>query len=122
MIRGTVKTRFKSDYYEYKVSGIELLSEVRNTYVKSITINVPLAKLNAQVVKTIENLVTENKGKALLKFNVHDPENNMFIEITDGINEDQEVITGSYRAVSKKLNDDDQVKKVDKKDLFKEEK
>jgi DNA polymerase-3 subunit alpha len=81
MIKGTVKTRFNSDYYEYKVSGIELLSEVRETYVKSITVNLPLSKLNEHVVKAIENLVAENKGKALLKFNVYDPENNMFIEM-----------------------------------------
>ena len=81
MIKGTVKTRFNSDYYEYKVSGIELLSEVRETYVKSITVNLPLSKLNEHVVKAIENLVAENKGKALLKFNVYDPENNMHIEM-----------------------------------------
>jgi HlyD family secretion protein len=45
----------------------------------------------------------------------------MFIEITEGIEKDQEIITGPYRAVSKKLKDNDLVKKVDKKDLFKED-
>ena len=48
-------------------------------------------------------------------------QDNMFIEITEGIEKDQEIITGPYRAVSKKLKDNDLVKKVDKKDLFKED-
>ena len=42
----------------------------------------------------------------------------MYIQIIEGIDEDQEIIVGPYRAVSKKLKDGDDVKKVDKKDLF----
>lgn len=45
-------------------------------------------------------------------------QDNMYIQITEGLNKDQEVIVGPYRAVSKKLKDGDEVKKVDKKDLF----
>ncbi|MEN8115577.1 MAG: DNA polymerase III subunit alpha [Bacteroidota bacterium] len=81
MVKGAVKQRFKSDFYEFKVTSIELLSEVRKNYIKSITINLPLPKLNGAIVKTIENLAKENTGKALLRFNVYDPENNMNIEM-----------------------------------------
>ena len=45
-------------------------------------------------------------------------QDNMYIQIIEGLNKDQEVIVGPYRAVSKKLKDGDSVKKVDKKDLF----
>ena len=45
-------------------------------------------------------------------------QDNMYIQITEGIDVDQEIIVGPYRAVSKKLSDGDDVKKVDKKDLF----
>ncbi len=45
-------------------------------------------------------------------------QDNMYIQITEGLTKDQEVIVGPYRAVSKKLKDGDSVKKVDKKDLF----
>jgi HlyD family secretion protein len=48
-------------------------------------------------------------------------QDNMHIEILEGIEEGQEVITGPYRAVSKKLKNNDKVEKVDKKDLFKKE-
>lgn len=48
-------------------------------------------------------------------------QDNMHIQILEGIEEGQEVITGPYRAVSKKLKNNDKVEKVDKKDLFKKE-
>lgn len=44
------------------------------------------------------------------------------IEIKEGLNGDEEVITGPYDVVSKKLKDDYEVKKVDKKELFEKSK
>lgn len=41
-----------------------------------------------------------------------------YIEITDGLKEGQEVVTGPYDVVSKTLKDGDQVKVVPKKELF----
>ena len=81
MVKGTVKQRFGSEYYEFKVSQIELLSEVRKNYIKSITINLPLQHLNERTIVEIEHLVKNNKGKALLKFNVYDTENNMQVDL-----------------------------------------
>ena len=43
MVKGTVKQRFNSNFYEFKVNSIELLNDVRSNYVKSITVNLPLA-------------------------------------------------------------------------------
>lgn len=48
-------------------------------------------------------------------------QDNTYIEIIEGLTEDDEIVTGPYRAVSKKLEDGDAVKKVDKKDLFSDE-
>jgi HlyD family secretion protein len=48
-------------------------------------------------------------------------QDNTFIEIKEGLEEGQEVITGPYRAVSKRLKDGDMVKKVDKKELYTED-
>lgn len=81
MIRGTVKQRFNSDYYEFKATQIELLSEARKNYVKSVTINVSLNELTESIIKDIEKLAQNNKGKSLLKFNVYNPENNMYIHL-----------------------------------------
>lgn len=81
MVKGTVRTRFKSDFYEFKVKQIELLSEVKKNYIKSVTINLPLHKLNESVIKEIDSLSQNNIGNAVLKFNVYDPENNMQIQM-----------------------------------------
>ncbi len=49
-------------------------------------------------------------------------QDNTYIQVTEGVNEGQEVITAPYRAVSKKLKDGDKVTKVDAKDLYADEK
>lgn len=61
-------------------------------------------------------------GKAVMKPVKTGIQDNMFIQIVDGLGIDDEVITGPYRAVSKKLKEGDAVNKVDKKDLFADEK
>ena len=48
-------------------------------------------------------------------------QDNTFIEILSGVEEGDEVIIAPYRAVSKTLKNRDEVEKVDKEDLFKEE-
>lgn len=69
----------------------------------------------------VEVVFVYEDGKAIMKKVSTGIQDNMFIEITEGIEKDDEIITGPYRAVSKKLKDGDPVKKVDKKDLFKED-
>ncbi len=48
-------------------------------------------------------------------------QDNMYIQVLEGVKEGQEIITAPYRAVSKKLKDGDKVKKVDPKDLYTDE-
>lgn len=81
MVKGGVRTRFKSEFYEFKVTQIELLSEVKKNYVKSVTVNIPLNRINESVIEKINMLAQNNVGKAVLKFNVYDPENNMQIQM-----------------------------------------
>ena len=45
-------------------------------------------------------------------------QNNMYIQITEGLTEGQEIIVAPYRAVSKGLKNNDDVEVVDKKKLF----
>ncbi|MBT6004365.1 MAG: DNA polymerase III subunit alpha, partial [Prolixibacteraceae bacterium] len=76
MVKGSVRQRYNSEYYEFKISQIELLSEVRKNYIKSITINLPLNKVNEKIIGEFEKLTLNNKGNTLLKFNIYDWENN----------------------------------------------
>ncbi len=81
MVKGSVKQRFNGTSYEFKISQIELLSEVRKNYVKSITLNLPVQKLNKQVIELIEEMTKNNKGNTLMKFNIYNPENNMNVQM-----------------------------------------
>ncbi len=49
-------------------------------------------------------------------------QDNNYIQILEGIEEDDEIITAPYNAISKKLKTDAMVEVVDKKDLFKDDK
>jgi len=61
------------------------------------------------------------EGKASMQKVKTGIQDNMYIQITDGLEDGQEIIVGPYRAVSEKLKDGDMVYKVDRKDLFKED-
>lgn len=45
-------------------------------------------------------------------------QNTMYIEIESGLSDEQEIITGPYSLISKRLKDGDKVEEVDKKELF----
>jgi HlyD family secretion protein len=60
-------------------------------------------------------------GKAVLKSVKTGIQDNTNIQVTEGIGEGDEVIVGPYRAVSKTLKNGDEVEKVSKEDLFKDE-
>ncbi len=57
-------------------------------------------------------------GKAVKRDVKTGVQDNTYIEILSGLKGDEEIITAPYSAVSKTIKDGDEVKKVDKKDLF----
>jgi HlyD family secretion protein len=70
-------------------------------------------------VKEYVFLIEAKKAKMTeVKTGIQD---NTYIQIKSGLEEGQEVITGPYRAISKRLKNDDAVKVVDKKELYAEE-
>jgi HlyD family secretion protein len=70
----------------------------------------------------VKEYVFLNKdGRAFMQEVKTGVQDNTYIEILSGIEEGQEVITGPYRAISKRLKNDDVIKIVDKKDLYTEE-
>jgi len=81
MIKGKVQKSYRGEQMEFRITGIELLSEVRKNYVKSITINLPVSHITAPMIELLEKITLNNKGKVLLKFNIYDPESNMNIQM-----------------------------------------
>ncbi len=68
--------------------------------------------------KVVEYVFLYKNEKAVLTKVSTGIQDNTFIEITEGLSEGDEVIVAPYRAVSKSLKNNDEVEKVDKKDLF----
>jgi HlyD family secretion protein len=68
-----------------------------------------------------EYVFVYNDGLAILTEVKTGIQDNTYIQITEGLEEGEEVIVAPYRAVSKTLKNRDEVEKVDKKDLFKKE-
>lgn len=81
-------------------------------------VNIEVAKQDEDVK---EYVFLNDAGKAKMVEVSTGIQDNSYIEVTSGLEEDQEVITGPYRAISKRLKDGDVVKVVDKKDLYAEE-
>ena len=75
-------------------------------------------KANDLQKKTQEYVFLYQKDIAKLQKVKTGIQDNMYIEIKEGLKEGQEVITAPYRLVSKTLRNNDKVKKVDKKELF----
>jgi HlyD family secretion protein len=77
------------------------------------------AAASEEDVKEYVFLVENKKTRMVeVKTGIQD---NTYIQVLSGLEEGQEVITGPYRAISKRLKNDDAVKVVDKKELYAEE-
>ncbi|MBI9054868.1 MAG: efflux RND transporter periplasmic adaptor subunit [Bacteroidales bacterium] len=61
-----------------------------------------------------------SKDSALTRIVKTGIQNNKFIEITEGLTEEDQIVTAPYSAISRKLKDGAIIKIVDKKDLFNE--
>ena len=66
---------------DFKIHSIQLLSELRDKMLKSITLNIPLRDISDDLIKHLDSLVKENTkekdGTCYLKINVMDAEDNI---------------------------------------------
>lgn len=84
-IRGKVQDRYKqADVLEFKISYIQLLSDVRDKLLKGITISVSVNDINETIIENLSKLLSENakqKGNCTLNFKIIDPENNTAVDM-----------------------------------------
>jgi HlyD family secretion protein len=85
--------------------------------VKEEDANAEVAALKEEVK---EYVFLAKDGKTFMQEVKTGIQDNTYIEIISGVEEGQEVITGPYRAISKRLKNDDAIQVVDKKDLYTE--
>ncbi len=118
--------------------GMSATVEIRTEYAKNVLI-IPIGAVTTRdttdaMQKAIVELDEKDKKKdfvevvfvyedgfARMKEVLIGIQDNANIEIKEGLEEGSEIVTGPYSLISKTLKDGDELKKTDRKDLFKEE-
>jgi DNA polymerase III subunit alpha len=88
-IEGEYKQRFNSDEMEFRVNDVRLLESIGAEKTKSVTLRIPLTKIDAAFIDSIENLCKTYKGRHELK-----------VELLDFTNKDKVSLISSARKVN----------------------
>ncbi|MEG1721378.1 MAG: DNA polymerase III subunit alpha [Bacteroidales bacterium] len=74
--------RFNPEDYEFKIGQIELLPDVKDRLVESLTIGVPLQEIHNVMVDTLQSMIVSEKGgKTKLYFEIYDPETQHIVKL-----------------------------------------
>ena len=73
--------QWKPSEFDIKVNSIELLADVKESCVEKLTISVPLADLNEELIVELSSLLRKQPGSVELYFKVHDVENHMSVDL-----------------------------------------
>ncbi len=74
LVKGKVQKRmFREDELTVRIQNIHLLTSVKDELIKSLTVIIPLDRLNDDLVKNLKELAVKNKGNTELKIMVADP-------------------------------------------------
>ncbi|WP_321519958.1 DNA polymerase III subunit alpha [uncultured Bacteroides sp.] len=80
-IKGRCQPRqWKPDELDIKITSMELLQDVKDSLIEKMTIHIPLAALNQQVVTELSILSNESPGKTELYFKIIDEESNSSVD------------------------------------------
>lgn len=81
-IKGRVENRWgKEDDFEFKISSIEMLTDVREKYIKSISIEVDLERLDDRFITLLYDKIKGNDGTASLNFIVTNRKEQMAVSM-----------------------------------------
>ena len=81
-IRGRVQQRRYSDtQFELKISSIQLLSDVKDSLLEKLTIQLPLIELTDESVEDLSALLKNNSGNTLLYFQINGTESHLNIDL-----------------------------------------
>ena len=87
--------RWKPDEMEFAINSIQLLADVKEQIVKSITITFEVMSFTQDVYEYIADYVVQHPGNCKLQFNIKDAENGFSLELVsrkNGITLEQEFI------------------------------
>ncbi len=80
-ISGKVKKKFYNEELEFKISTINLLSELIDNEVRDVVVRVDVSDINKQLVNDVVHIIVDNKGKHSLVLNVVDHLNKYEVDL-----------------------------------------
>jgi DNA polymerase-3 subunit alpha len=82
-LNGKVETRWKTtDQFEYKIGQMQLLSDVREKKIKSITLEMSLSALSDGFINEVNELILANPGNVNVKVKVNESGEKISIDMT----------------------------------------
>ena len=77
LVTGCFKTRYNSDQYEFKVQSVNMLEVTKQNFTRQLIMDVPTKIITSDFVNFIDKNVKDYPGKSSLKFNIHEPKDNL---------------------------------------------
>lgn len=81
-IKGKIQNRWKQeDQFEFKISSIQLLTEIRDKMCKKIRVNLTLDQIDAQFIMLLNETFNNNQGQCPVNVTVKDPDSQLEVEM-----------------------------------------
>ncbi|HCX99076.1 MAG TPA: DNA polymerase III subunit alpha [Bacteroidales bacterium] len=74
-------SKYRPGEIEFFIRNMQMLSEVRDEFVKKITISLTVDEINNEIIDKIQTLTTANTGKVMLRFRLTDPQSRVSLEM-----------------------------------------
>ncbi len=68
-------SRYKQGMFNTNICSVELLSEIKDTIIQKMTLNLPLDKLTPSMAEDLVELMIESPGNTALTFNIYSTDN-----------------------------------------------
>ena len=82
LISGKMEARKYNDkIFDFRISSIKLLPNVKYKLIENIRINVPIHDLDEPMINELSTLIKNNPGNSLLYFRVVDGSNNIALNL-----------------------------------------
>jgi DNA polymerase-3 subunit alpha len=82
LINGKVQPKpFNKEELEFKVKSMNILSDVRDEIIKSITLRIPISTINDDFISSFEKAIGKKRGKIELKFVLFDPNDKISVDM-----------------------------------------
>ncbi|MBN2757943.1 MAG: DNA polymerase III subunit alpha [Bacteroidales bacterium] len=82
-LKGKIQPRFNNpeNELEFKISNIDMLSEIKDNVFNSLAIKIPVDNLTSDLISEVEELAENNKGNAMLKFLIYEPNTKIWVQM-----------------------------------------